>query len=749
MKRIEILIGLAILTFMVGVFAAKPGLVNRLEYQLYDWRFRVRGEMPAKAPVAVVAIDAKSVDELGRFPWRRSVMAKLIQRLSDGGVDTIGFDVVFSEPETPPEIAPLRAVVAHLTSDGKGESDVVDVLDRAIASGDTDARLEEAIRASDRVVAGYFFRTPDYHDVEGEGRVDLPLDQSLPMVRKSRLQVTRLPENIRPAPILECSSVEPNLERFNKATRRMGFFNARPDADGVVRRTALIAHCGGDYYKALALAMYELHVGKKAQLVWDMEHGLVQGLKVDDHIIPMDEGGRVLVNYRGPPQTFPHFSAVDVVLGRVPDEELEGKLVLIGPTEIGIGDVYPSPFAEVAPGVEVHATVLENMLAHDVLRRRDDLVTVELTSLVLLGLLTMFAVPLLGTAVRGAIFSVALAGAVAGIITWLFVEHGVVLNMSYPLLMVGLMYVGMAVTHGSASEAQARFIREQFAQFVPPDVVNEMIADPESFVMGGQRKDISILFSDIRSFTTISEELGPDNTTKLLNEYLTPMTHLVFQTRGTLDKYIGDAVVAFWGAPLPVEDHPLKAAEVAVKMQEAVKEMREGRPDLVGADRLAIGVGIHSAEVNVGLMGSDMRVDYTMTGDGVNLCARLEGMTKQYGAGIVTSRDLVDRLPADAGFLMRELDAIRVKGKNEPVHIFEILGQRSAEPAEGEWLETYTSAVKTYRAGNFAEAQDLFRKADAAHEGGDKASQLLIDRVGALIASPPDDWDGIWTFETK
>jgi adenylate cyclase len=749
MKRIELLVGLAVLAAVIATFAWNPGFVDRLEFQLYDWRFRVRGAEQAKAPVAIVAIDAKSVDELGRFPWRRSVMARLINRLSDAGVSTIGFDVVFSEPETPPEIAPLRAVVAHLTGgeDG-GDSQVVEVLDRAIAQADTDTRLEEAIRASDRVVAGYFFRTADYVDVEGQGHVDLPLEQALPMVRKSRL-VARVPKNAAPSSILECVSVEPNLDRFNQATRRMGFFNAVPDDDGVVRRTSLIARCGGEFYKALSLAMYELHVGNKSQVIWEEDRGFVLGLKAGDTIIPTDENGRVLVNYRGPPQTFPHYSAVDVIFGRIPDEELEGKLVVIGPTEIGIGDVYPSPFAEVAPGVEVHASVLENMLSGEVLRERDDLVVWELLAMVVLGVVTMVAVPLLGTAVRGAIFSLALAGAVTATMTWLFVEHGVVLNLAYPLLMVGGMYIAMAVTHGSSEEAQARFIRESFAQFVPPDVVSEMIADPDSFVMGGQRKDVSILFSDIRSFTTISEDLGPDKTTKLLNEYLTPMTHIVFESRGTLDKYIGDAIVAFWNAPLDVEDHPLRAAEAAVAMQDVCTEMRANRSDLVGADRLFIGIGIHSAEVNVGLMGSDTRVDYTMTGDGVNLCARLEGMTKQYGAGIATSKQLVDRLPPEAGFLTRELDVIRVKGKNEPVHIYEILGKRPPEAAEKEWLEAYSAGMASYRKGNFEEAARILEQARAAHGGVDKACDLLLERIAFLTANPPESWEGIWTFETK
>ena len=748
MKRVELLVGFAVLAALVATFAWRPELVNRLEYQLYDWRFRLRGAQPPRGPVAIVAIDAKSVDELGRWPWRRSVMARLVDRLSDAGVSAIGFDIVFSEPETPPEIAPLRAVVAHLTGGGADrDSQVVQVLDSAIQAADTDTRLEEAIRRSDRVVAGYFFRTAEDVSVEGGGRVDLPLEQSLPMIRKSRLLTAQLPDAVTAAPILDCTSVEPNLARFSEATRRMGFFNARPDPDGVVRQTSLIARCGGEYYKALSLSLLELHAGKKALLVLEPARGFVEGLKVGDQVLPVDEGGRVLVNYRGPPQTFPHFSAVDIVLGRIPDQDLAGKLVLIGPTEIGIGDVYPTPFAEVAPGVEVHATVLDNMLAGDVLRKRDDLVVAEFAALLVLALAMMLGVPLLGTAIRGAAFFLALAGLLVGAVAWAFVAHSLVVNLAYPLISVVGMYIAMAVTHGSASEAQARWIRNTFAQFVPPDVVHEMIENPDSFVVGGQRKDLSLLFSDIRSFTSISEDLGPDATTRLLNEYLTPMTRIIFESRGTLDKYIGDAIVAFWGAPLPVPDHPRLAAEAALAMLEAVGEMREARADLVGADRLRIGIGIHAAEVNVGKMGSDLRFDYTVTGDGVNLCSRLEGMTKQYGAGIVTSAALVERLPE--GFLVRQLDAIRVKGKSEPVRIYELLGRRPAESAEKEWIEAYAAALEAYRKGDWEAAERLFAQARRLRDGADKACDLLLERIGSLKASPREDWDGIWTFETK
>ncbi len=743
MKRLHWLVGAAVLAAVTGLFAWRPQLLERVEYQLHDWRFRVRGAEAPRAPVLIVAIDARSVDELGRWPWRRSVLAGVIDRLSEAGVAALGFDVVFSEPETPPEVAVLREAAADLTTSGGEARRVLPALDSVIASSDTDARLEAAIRDSDRVVLGYFFRTLQDVGVEGEGS-DRPLAEALPLVRKSRV-VTRVPPEMQPAPFLRCSSVETNLERFSRATRRMGFFNARPDIDGVVRRAQLLARCGDDFYKSLSLALYELVIGKKAALIWDTQ-GFVRGLRVADALVPVDEGGRVLVNYRGPPRTFRQLSAVDVLRGDFDAAAVEGAVAIIGATEVGIQDVYASPFTNVAPGVEVHATVLDNMLAGDVLRRSDGLLYAELALVLALGLLTGVAVPRLRGAVPGLVFSVLLLAAVVGGAVYAFIEHGLMLNLTFPMLAVGAMYVAMTATRLASEEAQARWIRNTFATFVPPVVVDEMIRNPDEFVLGGRRRDLSLLFSDIRGFTTLSEELGPENTTRLLNEYLTPMTEILFASRGTLDKYIGDAIVAFWGAPLPVEDHPRHAAEAALAMQEAIARIRETRGDLPGADRLQVGIGIHAAEVNVGKMGSALRFDYTVSGDGVNLCSRLEGITKQYGAQIIASQDLVDRLPE--GFLVRPLDCIRVKGRHEPVEICELLGRRGPEGDEKDWLEAYAAGLQAYRAGRFEAAESALRHARAVR-GEDRACDLLLERVGRLRAEPPADWDGVWAFETK
>ena len=730
--------GLLALALMLGLFAIRPWVLDRLELSLLDWRFRLRGVAPTTDRVALVTIDQKSVDEFGRWPWRRSVMARLIDRLSDAGVAVIGMDILFSEPEVVPETATLRNLRATLGERHDTDPTVLGLLDEALANADTDRLLAAAIARSQRTVLGYYFRTAE-EDALGEEE----FRKALSLVRKSQVAVARLPPE-GAAPILTCTGVEPNIELFQVSARRLGFFSTLRDRDGVVRRAPLVAQCGGELHVSLALALLEIVRGQRAVVLGDQEG--IRDIRLGRSRLSTDEGGKVLINFRGPPGTFPHYSAADVLGDRVPREALEGRIVLLGATEVGIGDVQTTPFGTVFPGVEILANVLDNLLAGNVLRRHDGLIFVELGALVLLGILVSLVVPRFQNAANGAGFVGVLLTLLIGATTYAFVVEGIWINVTYPALTLGAVYMAVAVTHGVTVDARARMIRNRFATYVPPEVVSEMINRPESFRLGGARRDLSILFSDVRDFTMLAEEIGPDDVSRLLNEYLTPMTQLVFESRGTLDKYIGDAIVAFWGAPLPVEAHPLRACECALAMQEGIARLRAERPELLGVDRLRVGIGIHAGEMVVGNMGSRLRFDYTVTGDGVNLCSRLEGLTKFYGVGIIASSDLVSRVE---GFRVRELDTIRVKGKKESVRIFEILGRDvSPSPSSG-FVESYAEGLRAYREGRWPDAERALREVLSMSGDRDGPSTLLLRRIEILKENPPPVWDGIWTFEQK
>ena len=748
------LAGFAATLLMVGVFHLQPQLFEQLERQLYDWRFRVRGPTAPGDQVVLIAIDARSIDALGRWPWPRTVMAALIDRLAEADVAAIGMDISFAEPERNPAAFALldaRRAVANSPGD---QTDALDRLDRAIRNVNTDDILEDAILRSNRSVVAYYFRSGK-DDAERVGTTEQSLAEGVAAVRRSRV-MWKLPDEAL-GPVLECTGVENSLPAFHEASRRSGFINSLHDRDGVIRHAPLIMRCNGELFASFPLALAEVAAGRRKKALVKGDERRIHSIVLSDKEYATDEGGRVLINYRGPPHTFRHISAVDVLSGAIPNEELAGRIAIIGPVEPGIGDIRNTPFGQVFPGPEVHANVVDNLLRNDALYKDASLVEIELALLIGLGLVVSLAVPLLGTAFRGALFTVVLGGAFTYAIVDAFVTRGLWLNLAYPGITIALAYFATAVAQSLTTERSQRQIRRQFATYVPPQVVEEMTQSPESFKLGGELRELSILFSDVRSFTTLAQDLGAEKTARLMNVYLTAMTKLIFETRGTLDKYIGDAVVAFWNAPIEVAEHPTRVCEVAIDMQEAIARMRVEQSDVDGVERLNAGIGIHTAEVVVGNLGSELRFDYTITGDGVNLCSRLEGLTKYYGVGILCSEALVKLLPE--GFKLREIDTIQVVGKDVPVTIFQVAGRGRAEGDEAALYSAYAAALKAFREGDWTEAERLAQGAQeiaataglpsltGGPSGSDGPSRFLIDRVHN--SEPPDDWQGVWVFDSK
>jgi adenylate cyclase len=326
------------------------------------------------------------------------------------------------------------------------------------------------------------------------------------------------------------------------------------------------------------------------------------------------------------------------------------------------------------------------------------------------------------------------------------VEYGLWFNLIYPLTTVAGVYLAVEVPRSLAMEARGRRIRNMFATYVPPSVVKQLAEGDAELRLGGETRTLTILFSDVRNFTQLSERLGAEDTIRLMNAYLAAMTRIIFETGGTLDKYIGDAVMAFWGAPLSLEDHAERAGRAAVQMQEAVSEFAELHPGLPGSEGLRVGIGLHTAPVVVGNLGSDLRFDYTLIGDGVNLCSRLEGLTKAYGVGVLASEELVGGLPDS--FLTRAIDEIRVKGREGAGMIYEVLGERDARPEEIAWLEAHATGLALYRAGRWEQARAALNQAIAGR-GDDPPSRALLARMAGLGGGAPDGWSGIWSFETK
>ena len=539
--------------------------------------------------------------------------------------------------------------------------------------------------------------------------------------------------------------VETNIDLLSAATPFAGHFVIRPDVDGTVRRYSLLLRHAGEYYPSLALRAASVVLGGEA-ISLHPYGGSIPAVRLGGRDVPASERGELLINYRGPyGRTFPYVPAVDVLESKAGAAELlRDRLVFIGATETGIGDIRTMPFDLTVPGVEMHATVADNLI-HDRYVRSSAAQTIE-------GILAMFLLgPIAGLIAGRARRPLAGAAAAAGLgLAWCAVAQSafsfasIHLPLVLPLAAGALGYAAETVHRTVFLEAKSRQIRKTFQQFVSPAIVEEMLRDPDRVKLGGERRELTVLFSDIRGFTTASEKLPPEKVVGLLNEYLTPMTRIVIDAGGTIDKYMGDAIMAFFGAPVSLADHASRAAASALAMRARLVELNAGLAAR-GFDPIGIGIGINTGVMSVGNMGSDMIFDYTVIGDAVNLGSRIEGLNKYYGTDILVSGFTAAALPPE--FVLREIDRVRVKGKNEPVAVFEIVGREADRPSQ--FLDAWSAALAAYRSRDFEGALGRFELC-LAMKPGDGPARVYIERSRELQASPPvADWDAVHTAESK
>jgi adenylate cyclase len=623
---------------LVPVFAAlalwRPAIVeDSIEGTLVDWRFKARNAIAApKVPpnIVVVAIDEASIARYGRWPWSRARIAELVDKVAAGKPRAIGVDLFFPQSESAAADARLADALGRV---------------RGIAA---EAVAFEVRRAGAPADA----RAPDAE------APDALLDDAISRVEKaSELRPLEAGRVLLPPPAIAAAS-------------NFGHVNYLPDANGKLRWEYLYLRHAGEFYPSLALQVARLARGLPLDAI-----RIVGGFGVDfgGELIPADDHGRYLVNYYGGERTFPHYSAGAILGGDTPAAVLEDCVVFIGATGIATYDLIVTPFAEGMPGVEKNATVAANILNVSFLR--DAPLSADLLVIVLAGL----AVFLLCRHRRAAVSFVALffLTCVLVAVNYTFFVRGVRLALAYPLFLVALQGVATVAQQYLAEERVSREMRRMFSSYVTKRVVDQLIDNPEMARLGGERREVTILFSDIRGFTTFSERHGPEEVVRTLNEYLGAMTEVVFRWEGTLDKFIGDAVMAFWGAPLAQEDHAERALRCALHMQGRLAELNAAWA-AAGRGELRIGIGINTGEVIVGNIGAEgKKMEYTVIGDQVNLASRVESLTKKYGCGIlITASTLAKVRPLidGGGFghvAVRGLDDVAVKGKEQPVRVYE------------------------------------------------------------------------------
>jgi adenylate cyclase len=731
--------------------------MGRLELLAQDFFFSTRGFLTPGDEVAIATIDEKSIDKLGRWPWDRNVIADLVDALKEYKVKVYGFDVVFSSPERAASPETLQALEKQLLESGLKKKAVEKIIGDVESNSDNDQKLYEALRRNKKAVLGYFFHFSE----EGlEHLTETEMDSYLKIVAKSRYSGIKKDAGteLKGIRLKTAYAVEATIEKISRATKRMGYFNFAPDLDGSVRKIPLIVKYrdmvdleGQDDYLFPPLSMTVLRKYLKSSIIiWMDAFGINQVAHMGrkNYVIPTNSVGEMRINYYGPGGTFPHYPIVDIIERKIEPEKLNGKIVLIGPTATAIEDLRITPFDKVFPGVESHATVIDNILHARYLK--DPTLPkelVDIVSVLLIGVILLVAVPRLSALAGGGI---ALVIAVVSVLIHyiLFAKYNIVTESVVPPLLETLMgYASLGIYRFVVEEKEKRYIQGAFGQYLSPVVIDRLIDDPSALQLGGQRKELTAFFSDVAGFSTISEKLSPEELVLLLNEYLTEMTDIIMKYDGVVDKFEGDAIIAFFGAPIDFEDHARRCVLTAIEMQEKLEEMRQNWAK-EGKALLRMRIGMNTGKMVVGNMGSKTRMDYTMMGDAVNLAARLEGANKAYGTETMISHYTHD-VCGDL-FETRELDKLRVVGKKEAITVYEVLSIKGKlSPEKQKVIDLYKQGMEHYTAWEWKKGIEKFSEIlDIDVQDG--PAMTYLERCLDFKLKPPEkDWDGVYIMTSK
>ena len=714
-------------------------LLNTLDSFVYDARLRLTAKGGVDERIVILDIDEASLTEMGRWPWSRDKMSKLVDRLFDEyGVALLGFDVVFAEPDASSGLGSLDSLAA---GELRGDAAFQSALRGLRGALDYDRRFAESLRGRP-VVLGYYFNNSGDKS-HRSGMLPEPAIAAGTFSGKNIAFTT-------------WNGYGGNLPEIQKNAGHAGHFLPGVDHDGISRRVPMLVEYEGAYYEALSLAMVRVLLGNPPIVPGYPEQGAFKtrgysGLEWLDLPtgrgtvrIPVDENVMAWIPYRGAQRSFSFLSAADALAGRLKVEQLRGKIVLLGTTAPGLMDLRATPVGESYAGVEIHANLVAGILDGSLKQKPTYVLGADVLQILLSVLLMAFLLPVLSP-LLGSVLAFGTLFAAIGLNFFLW-SGGLVLPLAACVsAIVSLYALNMSWGYFVESRSKRQFA-ELFGQYVPPELVDEMARDPERYSMEGKKEELTVLFSDVRGFTSISEGLDSKELTQLMNEYLGAMTRVVQKNRGTLDKYIGDAIMAFWGAPVADAEHARRAVITALEMQVELRKL-DAPFATRGWPALHIGVGINTGTMTVGDMGSTVRKSYTVMGDAVNLGSRLEGITKQYGVGIIVSETTRAQVK---DVLYRELDRVRVKGKEEPVAIFEPLGL-AAEVDKGrqDELKLWNQALRYYRQQEWDQAElqliNLQRLSPQCY-----LYQLYAKRVEHCRSHPPGEgWDGVTTFETK
>ena len=737
---VRIALGLVVVLAFVGHAGRyyQIPFIDRFENIVYDARLRLTMANGVDPRIVIIDIDEKSLAVEGRWPWRRDKIGTMLDQLFDYyKVGIVGFDVVFAEKDESSGLGTLRDLGQK---ELRGNAQYQAVLKDVTPQLEYDRIFSEKLK-NRAVVLGYYFSNVESED--GKGRAN-----------------GTLPKPVLPGGTFKGRSIDfttwqsygANLEEFQQAAASGGHFNPWPDDDGVTRRVPMLSEYNGAYYESLSGAIIRLGLGSPPvvpgfpkEKLWSKDYPGLEWLDMGSVRVPVDNRVTALVPYRGKEGSFKYISATDVLHAKTPLDALKNKIVLVGTTAPGLNDLRAAPVGRVYPGVEIHANLIAGMLDGTIKQRPPYVLGAEVILLLLSGIGMALLLPMINP-LRATVLTVVVIGAVFATNVLVWTEGNLVLPLASGLLMMAMLFA-LNMSYGFFVESRAkRQITGLFGQYVPPELVDEMSRDPEAFSMEGESRELSVLFTDVRGFTTISEGLDPKELSKLMNEFLTPLTRIIYKRRGTIDKYMGDCIMAFWGAPLNDPQHASNAVLAGLEMHRTLAELQPHFKEK-GWPPIHIGVGVNTGRMSVGNMGSEIRLAYTVMGDAVNLASRLEGITKQYGVNMIVGEATRAEVP---GVVFRELDKVKVKGKEAPVAIFEPIGLTGeVDKALQDELKLWGQAIKLYRACDWDMAElQLMNLTKLNADSG--LYRLFRERIAHLRKNPPENgWDGSWKFETK
>ncbi len=803
-------------------FGQEFKLFQIFELKALDMRFNIRGIRPPSDKVVIVAVDDRSIARFGRWPWPRSVHAELLDILKADGAKASGFDIIFSEPQESPELSNLRALHQYymslpLSKEEPHGTEFGKALDNAVQYSDHDRLLAESVRQSNNIVMPLAFQVSnDMKSSSEDTAVEQPArdsksdndepppelleslkssdgieDISVPSeVKISAFQYIIEPKGTRKgvgkfdAPV--ANSLLLPLSEYYRSARTLGAVNASLDTDSNLRWANMLISYKGRYYPPISLQLVNIFNDLKDNDI-KLIHG--RGIQTGKTFIPLDEKGRLLINYYGPHKTIKYYSYLEVIDKKFKPGTFKDKIVVAGVAATGVYDWVSTPFSKAMPGVEKHATVISNILQEDFLYRNKKIYLTDLMFILFTGLAAGFGIPRL-SALRGTGVSFVMSCLILFFNYLLFRYMNIWVNLIYPFITLFAVSAGVIIFKYFTEEKDKRFLKATFGSYLAPELVDEMYRSGVMPRLGGESRFITAYFTDIEGFTTLSEKLTPKQVVELLNEYLSVMTNILKDNMGTLDKYEGDAIIAFFGAPAELPDHALRACQVALAMQNKLVELRKKwrnektspeEPDpntkkllseewIPGnkwpefASHLKMRIGINTGEIVVGNLGSARRMNYTMIGDAVNLAARLESACKQYGVYTLASEyTLNTEIPADNGdsrkvmdmVEARYIDNIIVKGRSEPVRVYEVCAMKGdLTDSEKNLFSIFDEAMQYYFKMKWDKAIEKFSQALEFERVPDgNPSQVYVNRCKIYRGNPsmvPDEkWEGVFRLTKK